>query len=107
MAAVVELIPGSRLTTAVCTALEVSRASVHRHRRAVMNPLCAVKQRPSSVRALLESERVQVLAHLRLPRFVDQTPTDTNGELCPKVDGAAKSDGLSFGCVEFQVCGGL
>ena len=51
MAAVVELIPGSRLTTAVCTALEVSRASVHRHRRAVMNPLCAVKQRPSSVRA--------------------------------------------------------
>ena len=25
MAAVVELIPGSRLTTAVCTALEVSR----------------------------------------------------------------------------------
>ena len=28
-------------------------------------------------------------------------------ELWPNVDGAAKSDGLSFGCVEFQVCGGL
>ena len=26
-------------------------------------------------------------------------------ELCPKVDGAVKSDGLSFGCVQFQGCG--
>ena len=79
MAAAVALISGSGLTTAVCAALEVSRASVHRHRRALMNPLCAVKQRPSSVRVLLESERDQVLAHLQTPGFVDQTLAPDSG----------------------------
>jgi putative transposase len=75
MAAVVELIPGGGLTTAVCAALEVSRASVHRHRRALTNPQRAEKQRPPSVRALRTRERDQVLAHLCTPRFADQTPT--------------------------------
>ena len=83
MAAVVELIPGSGLTTAVCSALEVSRASVHRYRRALLNPQCAVKQRPPVARALPERERVQVLAHLRTPRFADQTPAPDSGRgLC-------------------------
>ena len=74
MAAVVALTPGSCLTTAVCAALEVSRASVHRHRRALTNPQRAEKQRPPVVRALPERERDQVLAHLSTPRFSDQTP---------------------------------
>ena len=81
MAAVVELIPGSGLTTAVCAALEVSRASVHRHRRALTNPQRAEKQPPPSVRALPERERDQVLAHLRTPRFADQTPTEVYATL--------------------------
>ena len=37
-AAVVALTPGSRLTAAICTVLEVSRASVHRHRAALTAP---------------------------------------------------------------------
>ena len=81
MAAVVALTPGCGLTTAVCAALEVSRASVHRHRRALTNPQRAEKQRPPSVRALPERERDQVLAHLRTPRFSDQTPTEVYATL--------------------------
>ena len=81
MGAVVALIPGSRLTTAACAALEVSRASVHRHRRALTDPPRAVKPRPASTRALRTSERDQVLAHLRTPRFADQTPTEVYATL--------------------------
>ena len=76
MAAAVTLPAGSGLTTAVCAALEVSRASVLRHRAALAAPPRAVKTRAPSARALPESERVQVLAHLRTPRFADQTPTE-------------------------------
>ena len=76
MASVVALTPGRGLTTAVCAAPEVSRASVHRHRMALTAPPRTKKLRPPVARALLESERVQVLAHLRMPRFVDQTPTE-------------------------------
>jgi hypothetical protein len=81
MAAVVALSPASGLTTAVCTALAVSRASVHRHRRALIAPQRAIKPRPSVARALPESERDQVLAHLRTPRFSDQTPTEVYATL--------------------------
>ena len=81
MAAVVALTPGGGLTTAVCAALEVSRASVHRHRRALTNPQRAEKQRPPVARALPERERDQVLAHLRTPRFADQTPTEVYATL--------------------------
>ena len=76
MAAVVALTPGSGLTTAVCAALEVSRASVHRHRAALTAPPRKAKQQPPSARALPESERDQVLAHLHTPRFANQTPTE-------------------------------
>ena len=76
MAAAIALPAGSGLTTAVCAALEVSRASVLRHRAALTAPPRAVKTRAPSARALPESERGQVLAHLRTPRFADQTPTE-------------------------------
>ncbi len=80
-AAVVALTPGSRLTAAICTALEVSRASVHRHRAALTAPPRAEMRRTPSPRALPESERDQVLAHLRTPRFADQTPTEVYATL--------------------------
>ena len=81
MAAVVALAPSSGLTTAVCAALDLSRASVHRHRTALLAPPRAAKQRHSVARALPESERAQVLAHLRTPRFADQTPTEVYATL--------------------------
>ena len=81
MAAVVALPPCSGLTTAACAALEVSRASVHRHRVALAAPPRVAKSRPPSARALPENERDQVLAHLRTPRFADQTPTEVYATL--------------------------
>ena len=81
MAAVVALTPGSGLTTAVCTALEVARASEHRHRAALTAPQRATKPRPSVARALRTSARDQVLAHLRTPRLKDQTPTEVYATL--------------------------
>lgn len=81
MAAVVALIPSSGLTTAVCTALEVSRASVHRHRRTLTDPPRPTKLRSPVARALPERERDQVLAHLRTPRFSDQTPAEVYATL--------------------------
>ena len=86
MAAVVALTPGSRLTAAICTALAVSRASVHRHRVALTAPPRAETRRAPSARAPPEttgpeSERDQVLAQLRTPRFADQTPTEVYATL--------------------------
>jgi putative transposase len=75
MAAAIALSPGSRLTTAVCAALEVSRASVHRHRAALTAPPRVPKPQQPSARALTESEQDHVLACLGSPRFADQTPT--------------------------------
>ena len=72
MATAVELIPGSGLTTAVCTVLEVSRASVQQHRTALTAPPRATKPRTPATRALRTTERDQVLAHLRTPRFADE-----------------------------------
>ena len=81
MAAVVALTPGSGLTTAVCAALEVSRASVHRHRTALTAVPRAPKPRPPVARALPENERDQVLAHLCTHRFADQTPAEVYATL--------------------------
>ena len=86
MAEVVALTPGSRLTAAICTALKVSRASVHRHRVALTAPPRAEMARGPSARAPPEttgpeSERDQVLAQLRTPRFADQTPTEVYATL--------------------------
>jgi len=81
MAAVVALTPDSGLTTAVCAGLEVSRASVHRHRTALTAASRAPKPRSPIARALRTSERDQVLAHLRTHRFADQTPTEVYATL--------------------------
>jgi len=81
MAAAVSLPAGSGLTTAVCAALEVSRASVLRHRAALTDPPRSAKLRAPSPRALPDHERVQVLDHLRSPRFADQTPTEVYATL--------------------------
>ena len=81
MAAVVALTPVSGLTMAVCAGLEVSRASVHRHRVALLASPHAAKQRHPVTRALPENERDQVLAHLQTPRFSDQTPTEVYATL--------------------------
>jgi putative transposase len=81
MAAAIAVPPGSGLTTAVCAALSVSRASLHRRRTALTALPRETKPRPASARALPESERDQVLAHLRTPRFADQTPVEAYATL--------------------------
>ena len=83
MAAVVALPAHTGLTSAACAALKVSRASLHRHRAALTAPPRKAKQQPPVARALPESEREQVLAHLHTPRFANQTPTPESGRgLC-------------------------
>lgn len=76
MATAIALPADSGLTTAVCAALSVSRASVHRRRAALTAPPPVRKARTPSSRALRENERNAVLQHLRSPRFTDQTPTE-------------------------------
>jgi len=76
MTAAISLPAGSGLTSAVCSALSLSRASVLRHRAALTAPSPMRKVRPASARALPKRERDQVLHHLREPRFADQTPTE-------------------------------
>jgi transposase InsO family protein len=78
MAAAIALPAGGGLTSAVCAALSVSRASVLRHRAALAAP---PRARPPSHRALPERERARVLDHLRSPRFADQTPTEVFARL--------------------------
>lgn len=77
MAAAVALPTGSGLTSGVCAALDVSRATVCRRRALLTAPPAAARPRPTPSRALPESERNRVLACLREPRFVDQTPAET------------------------------
>lgn len=84
MAAAIALPSGSGLTSAVCSALSVSRASVLRHRAALTTPPLAAKPRPPSARALPESERAQVLDHLRGPSFGDQPSTEVFATLLDK-----------------------
>jgi putative transposase len=76
MAAAAALPAGSGLTSAVCSALSLSRASVLRHRKALTAPPTGRKSRSPSSRALPDCERDQVLQYLREPRFADQTPTE-------------------------------
>jgi len=81
MAAAVAVSPASGLTTAVCAALSVSRASLHRHRAALTAPPGPARPRRASARALTQGERDQVLAQLRTPRFADQTPVEVYATL--------------------------
>ena len=56
-----------------CLALGVSRASFYRHAAPVHGPAPA---RPKPIRALTDSERETVLAHLYSDRFQNQSPVE-------------------------------
>jgi putative transposase len=66
--------PRPGLTTGVCAALGVSRASVHRRRLIAPPPIQRVRSRP--VHALTGAQRRVVLDLLHAPRFADQAPTE-------------------------------
>jgi putative transposase len=74
--AVLALPSGSGLATAVCAALRVSRATVHRRRTALATPPAPPRRRPSPARALTSSQRQAVLDLLHAPRFADQAPAE-------------------------------
>jgi putative transposase len=76
MDAVAALAPGSGLIAAACTALGLSRASLHRHQAFRRQPLVPVRPRPTPMRALVAQERQVVLNLLREPRFVDLAPAE-------------------------------
>ena len=100
MAAVVALSPASGLTTAVCAALEAAPACVHRHRRALIAPPRATKPRSSVARALLTSERDQVLAYLRTPRFADKL---RRHPVCQKPDRPCENLAISGSVQGFRL----
>lgn len=60
-------------TAAACRALILSRATLYRHRAAILKPTIPAP-RPSTERALAPAERLAVLDVLREERFVDQAP---------------------------------
>ena len=68
--------PGSGLIAAACTALGLSRASLHRRQAFRRQPLAPVRRRPPPMRALVAQERQVVLHLLREPRFVDLAPAE-------------------------------
>ena len=70
MDAVAALAPGSGLIAAACTALGLSRASLHRRQAFRRQPLAPVRRRPAPMGALVAQERQVVLNLLREPRFV-------------------------------------
>jgi putative transposase len=76
MDAVAGLAPGSGLIAAACTALGLSRASLHRRQAFRRQPLAPVRRRPAPMRALVAQERQVVLNLLREPRFVDLAPAE-------------------------------
>jgi putative transposase len=61
MVTAIALPASSGLTSAVCSALSLSRASVLRHRAALTDPPSVRKPRPLSARALPQREQDQVL----------------------------------------------
>ena len=81
MNAVAALAPGSGLIAAACTALGLSRASLHRRQAFRRQPLAAVRPRPTPMRALVAKERQVVLDLLREPRFVDLAPAEVYASL--------------------------
>ena len=76
MDAVAGLAPGSGLIAAACTALGLSRASLHRRQAFRRQPPEPVRRRPPPMRALVAQERQVVLHLLREPRFVDLAPAE-------------------------------
>ena len=81
MDAVIALPPASGATAAACTALGLSRASVHRRRTRLTQPPGKPAPRPSPPRALTAEERQTVLDQLREPRFADLAPAEVYATL--------------------------
>jgi len=81
MDAVAALAPGSGLIAVACTALGLSRASLHRRQAFRRQPLATVRPRPTPMRALVAKERQVVLDLLREPRFVDLAPAEVYASL--------------------------
>jgi putative transposase len=73
---VVSLAPPPGLTTGVCAALGVSRASVHRRRIRLIAPPPIRRARPRPARALTGAQQRVVLDLLHAPRFADQAPAE-------------------------------
>ena len=79
--AVVALAPAGGMTAAVCAALGVSRASVHRRRIRLTAPAAIVRPRRRPMRALSVPQQQQVLDLLHAPRFADQAPAEIYASL--------------------------
>ena len=77
-ASIVALDPAVGLTAGVCTALGVSRATVHRKRTRLLVPPKAVAVRPKPVRALTAGQQREVLDLLHSPRFADRVAKRTD-----------------------------
>ena len=75
------LAPVSGMTTAVCAALGVSRASVQRRRCRLAAPPTIARQRPKPIRALSGPQQQAVLDLLHAPRFADQAPAEIYASL--------------------------
>jgi len=68
--------PAKGAVGATCTALGLSRASLHRSVKRRTLPACIAVRRPSPARALAAGSRQAVLDLLRSPRFADLAPAE-------------------------------
>ena len=76
MDAVTALAPRGGLIAAACTALGLSRASLHRREFARKQSPAPARARPKPPRALTNAEQQHILEMLRGPRFVDLAPAE-------------------------------
>lgn len=74
--AVVDLSPAGGMTAAVCAAVGVSRATVHRTRAVLTAAPVLSLPRSRPARALTEPQQKIVLNVLHAPRFADQAPAE-------------------------------
>jgi len=72
----VDLSPAGGMTAAVCAAVGVSRATVHRTRAVLTAEPVLSLPRPRPARALTEPQQKIVLDVLHAPRFADQAPAE-------------------------------
>jgi len=72
--ALVNCPPARGMVSAVCDAMGVSSASLHRHRARRAPPPAIPRQRAKPVRALTAPQLQAVLDLLHAPRFADQAP---------------------------------
>ena len=81
MQAVAKLAPDCGVITAACAALDLSRASFHRHQAAATRPPIPVRPRPKPARALAANERQTVISLLRAEPYVDLAPAEVYASL--------------------------